>query len=541
MNMSFDCNYQPYSSNRYPVIAGRGMVSTSSALASSAGLEILKAGGNAVDAAIAAAAALTVVEPTSNGIGGDAFAIVWLRDKLYGINGSGRAPMGISIEKVIESGEAKDGKMPDYGWTPVTVPGVPGTWAALSKKFGRLPLSRVLSPAVEYARYGYPVSPVVSTLWQRAVSKYSALPKKGDEYEEWFKTFAPEGRGPAPGETVTLKNHADTLELIGKTEAESFYRGELAERMIADSIAHRGYLRKQDLENFHADWVEPLKVNYRGYEVCEIPPNGQGIVALMALNILKEFEFSGRDSVETCHKQMEAIKMAFADGKRYVTDPAFMKMKPEDLINPRYGADRSREIGKTAKEPLVSSPYGSGTIYLCTADGEGNMVSMIQSNYKGFGSGIVVKGTGISLQNRGRDFSLDPSQENALMPGKRTYHTIIPGFLMKDGKAVGPFGMMGGFMQPQGHVQIVMNLIDFHLNPQMALDAPRWQWTEGKKFIVEPEFPVELARQLRNLGHEVEFAVENYTFGRGQIILRMDNGALIGGTESRADSSIACY
>lgn len=534
--------YQPYPSNRYPVVARKGMVATSSALASAAGLQILQKGGNAVDAAIATAAALTVVEPTSNGIGSDAFAIVWMKDQLYGLNGSGYAPQDISIEKVLEK-DVEDGKMPTFGWTPVTVSGAPASWAALSERFGKLSLLEALEPAIAYARDGYPVAPVTAVMWKRAFNRYSALREKHPEFDEWFATFAPDGRAPEAGEIVTLPNHAATLEEIGRTGAASFYHGALADRIIADCEKHGGYLKKSDYEDYKPMWVDPIRVNYRGYEVCEIPPNGQGIVALMALNILKEFDFapSEKDCTETYHKQFEAMKMAFADGMKYVTDPDYMKVSVKDLLNPAYGLARSKEIGYNAREPEVKEPPKSGTVYLCTADGEGNMVSMIQSNYMGFGSGVVVEGTGISLQNRGRDFSLDPEHYNALMPRKKTYHTIIPGFLMKDGKAVGPFGVMGGYMQPQGHVQVMMNLIDFHMNPQMALDAPRWQWMSGKKFKVESGFPVEAAKQLAARGHEMEIALENYSFGRGQMIIRLDNGTLVGGTESRADSNIACF
>lgn len=538
--MNFSLDDQPYVSNRYPVVAARGMVNTSCPQASAAGLEILRKGGNAIDAAIAAAAALTVVEPTSNGIGSDAFAIVWYQDKLYGLNGSGRAPRSISIEKVLAAG-APDGHMPTHGWTPVMVSGAPKTWAALSERFGRLPLSEVLKPAVSYAREGYPVSPVVARGWAGAFASYSREFAGKPEFDGWFETFAPKGRAPYAGEMVTLPDHADTLEKIGATGADAFYKGELTDKIIAECRQYGGYLTAEDYGDYDVSWVEPARVGYRGYEVCEIPPNGQGIVALMALNILKEFEFSSRADELTFHRQFEAMKLAFADGLHYVTDPSCMTLPYERLILPEYGRMRAREIGEYAKEPAAGTPPKGGTVYFCAADGEGNMISMIQSNYMGFGSGIVVKGTGISLQNRGCDFSLDPSHVNALAPGKKTYHTIIPGFLMKDGKAVGPFGVMGAYMQPQGHVQVIMNLLDFGLNPQMALDAPRWQWIKGRQFLVEPSFDINLARQLARRGHDVRIALHNETFGRGQMIMRMDNGTLVGGTESRADGSIACW
>ncbi|MBR4953485.1 MAG: gamma-glutamyltransferase family protein, partial [Oscillospiraceae bacterium] len=335
--------------------------------------------------------------------------------------------------------------------------------------------------------------------------------------------------------------HANTLEAIGATNADAFYKGEIARKIDADSREFGGYIRYEDLAAYEAKWVEPIRVNYRGYEVCEIPPNGQGIVALMALNILKEFEFKEKDCVDTYHKQLEAIKMAFADAFHYVTDPDHMEMDYQRLLDPAYGAQRAKEMGETAQVYSNAVPPKSGTVYLCCADGEGNMVSFIQSNYMGFGSGIVVRDTGVSLQNRGSDFSLDPAATNSLKPGKRSYHTIIPGFLMKDGKAVGPFGVMGGYMQPQGHLQVVMNYVDFHLDPQQALDAPRWQWMRDNSITVETRFDMEIARLLQQKGHEIRAELSTPSFGRGQMIVRLDNGVLVGGTESRTDSNIACY
>jgi gamma-glutamyltranspeptidase/glutathione hydrolase len=537
-SMDFNCNYQPYTSNRNTHIAKNGMVATSQPLAANAGLDMLKKGGNAVDAAIATAACLTVVEPTSNGIGGDAFALVWIKndERLYGVNGSGFAPNGLSVEVLKEKGLEK---MPVLGWTPVTVPGAPATWAALSKRFGKLPLSVVLEPAIRYAREGYPVTPTLGYYWDRGYKKYKAE-CNSEEYAEWFNTFTFDGRAPEVGEMVRLPNHAKTLEDIAKTDSESFYRGELAEKIDACSRKYGGYLRKEDLAAFQVEWVDPIKVNYKGYDICEIPPSGQGIVALMALNILKGFDFLAKESVDTYHKQFEAIKLAFADGKKYVTDPGYMKYKVEDLLSDNFADQRRQLISDRAQDFKAGIPPSGGTVYLCTADGEGNMVSFIQSNYMGFGSGIVVEGTGIALQNRGADFSLDKGDYNCLMPGKKTYHTIIPGFILKDNKAVGPFGVMGGYMQPQGHLQVVMNLIDFNLNPQMALDAPRWQWTEGNKFTVEPNFPTYLVNALEAFGHEMTIATTTGGFGRGEVIIT--NGeVLFGGTESRTDGSVACY
>ena len=542
MKTTFDPLMQRYPSQRFPIYARGGMVNCSSPLASAAGLAVLCKGGNAMDAAAAAAAALTVVEPTSNGIGSDAFALVWSEreQRLFGLNSSGPAPMRLSAERVREDGMDRDGKMPAHGWTPVTVPGAPMAWAELVRRFGRLTLAEDLAPAVHYAEDGYPCAPNLARLWNKAIGQYQKT-LTGPVFEAWFKTFAPDGKSKEAGDLIRLPDHAATLEEIGRTGAESFYRGAIAGRIDAESRKYGGYLRYEDLAAYEARWVEPIRLNYRGYDVCEIPPNGQGIVALMALNILKEFEFPEKDAVETCHRQLEAIKMAFADAFRYVTDPADMELDWQRLLDPVYGAQRAREMGDRARVWSHGIPPKSGTVYLCCADGEGNMVSYIQSNYMGFGSGIVAEGTGIALQNRGADFSLDPRDANFLKPGKRSYHTIIPGFLMKDGLPVGPFGVMGAYMQPQGHVQVVMNYVDFRLDPQQALDAPRWQWMRDGRIAVETRFDQGLARGLQRRGHELGYEIDTDLFGRGQMIVRLSNGTLVGGTESRTDSNIACF
>lgn len=542
MKSPFDPLAQRYPSQRYPIYARGGMVNCSSPMASAAGLAALKKGGNAVDAAVAAAAALTVTEPTANGIGADAFALVWIEKekRLFGLNSSGPAPMLADAERIRAEGRDREGKMPTHGWTPVTVPGAPKAWAELAGRFGRLSLAEDLAPAVAYAREGFPCAPNLAQTWRAALENYRRN-LKGPEFAAWFRTFAPEGKAPEAGDILRLPHHADTLEEIGRTGAESFYRGELAKRIDVESRKYGGCLRYEDLAAYEARWVEPLRLDYRGYQVCEIPPNGQGIVALMALNILKEFSFSEKDSPETCHRQLEAVKMAFADAFRYVTDPREMEIDCRRLLDPAYGAERAREMTDRAQIWTHGIPPKSGTVYLCCADGEGNMVSYIQSNYNGFGSGIVVDGTGIALQNRGADFSLDPGHANFLRPGKRTYHTIIPGFLMKDGLPVGPFGVMGGYMQPQGHVQVVMNYADFHLDPQQALDAPRWQWMRDGCVTVESRFDPSLARALQRRGHQLSYDLETASFGRGQMIVRLSNGVLVGGTESRTDSNIACF
>ncbi|MBR0355311.1 MAG: gamma-glutamyltransferase family protein [Oscillospiraceae bacterium] len=538
----FDPLAQRWPSQRFPIYARGGMVNCSSPQAAAAGLEILRRGGNAVDAAVAAAAALTVVEPTANGLGSDAFALVWSEKerRLFGLNASGPAPMLATAGRVIADGLAADGKMPQLGWAPVTVPGAVGAWTALNGRFGRFSLADDLAPAVDYAENGYPCAPNLAFVWRRAFESYRRS-LTGAAFAPWFQTFAPEGRAPRAGEIVCLPDHAATLRAIGESRGESFYRGDTAKRIDAASRAGGGYLRFEDLAAYEPLWVEPLRLGYRGCEVCEIPPNGQGIVALLALNILKNFDLRDREDPESCHRQIEAIKMAFADALRVVTDPREMRAAPEELLDPAYGAQLAAKMSGRAQVWTSTLPPKSGTVYLCCADGEGNMVSYIQSNYMGFGSGIVVPGTGVALQNRGADFSLDPAAANVLRPGKRSYHTIIPGFLMKDGAPLGPFGVMGGYMQPQGHVQVVTNLLDFAMDPQQALDAPRWQWMRDGRITVESRFSASLARALERRGHRISIDLDTTSFGRGQIILRQPNGVLVGGTESRTDSNIACF
>ena len=535
---SFHNLSNPYPIKRNATYARNGMVATSQPLASQAGIEILKKGGNAIDAAIATAACLTVVEPTSNGIGGDAFAIVWTKNKLHGLNGSGRSPKSISIEAVKEAGYEK---MPQFGWIPVTVPGVPAAWADLSEKFGKLPFEEVLQPAIMYAEKGFPISATLSRSWQRAYHYFSKH-LKDDYFKHWFETFAPKGRAPKVGEIWGSKGHAATLRSIAKTKSDSFYHGELAEQIVKFSKENDGFLEMEDLAGHRSDWVEPLKVNYRGYDVWELPPNGQGIITLQALNILKGFEFTERESVDTYHKQIEAMKLAFADGFKFITEESKMPITSDQMLSDTYAADRRALIGNVAIEAEPGDFAKGGTIFLCTADKEGNMVSYIQSNYMGFGSGLVVPGTGITLQNRGYDFSLDPNHANVLAGGKKTYHTIIPGFLTKDKEAIGPFGVMGGFMQPQGHLQVLMNTIDFGMNPQTALDAPRWKWLKGNTVEVEHRFYHHIADLLTQKGHDIQYNLDPNRFGWGQIIWRdPETGVLIGGSESRTDGTVATW
>ncbi|GAE36433.1 gamma-glutamyltransferase [Halalkalibacter akibai] len=537
--MSSNAHVYPYESKRNVVYGRKGMVATSQPLAAEAGLDILKQGGNAIDAAIATAACLTVVEPTSNGIGSDCFALVWVNGELHGLNGSGQAPQALSIEAVQQAGYEKE--LPKFGMIPVTVPGTPGAWAELSRKFGKLPLTDVLAPAIKYAEEGFPLSPTLAYYWKRAYEGYSKA-LQGEEFTAWFETFAPNGKVPEVGEMWASPGHAYTLRLIAETNGKAFYEGEIADQIDQFFQKHGGFLRKEDLAAYEPEWVNPISVDYKGYQVWEIPPNGQGLIALEALNILKGFDFPEKESTNTYHKQIEAMKLAFVDGLKYITDAESMSVSVEELLSDEYAEKRRQLIGEEAILPEPGTPQKGGTVYLATADEEGNMVSFIQSNYMGFGSGVVVPGTGIAMQNRGHNFSLDPSHDNALKPGKKTYHTIIPGFLTKGNQAVGPFGVMGGFMQPQGHVQVVMNTIDFNLNPQAALDAPRWMWSEGKKVHVERALPAHIVDELSRKGHVISVEANGGPFGRGQIIWRdPKTGVLAGGTESRTDGHIAVW
>ncbi|MFQ3789095.1 gamma-glutamyltransferase family protein [Halomonas sp. A29] len=532
--MKHDALYYPSASQRMVTFGSRGMVATSQALGAQAGIQVLQQGGNAVDAAIAVAAALTVVEPTSNGLGSDAFAIVWVNGELHGLNASGPAPRAASVEAIRARGHDK---VPEHGVLPVTVPGAPAAWAALSERFGKLPFADLLAPAIALAECGFPISPVVSQMWEEAHADYR--PYGDDVFKPWFDTFAPNGRAPRPGERWTAPDHASTLRAIAATRGQAFYQGELAERIDAFMQEHGGLLCHEDLAAFRPEWVEPISTRYRGHDIWEIPPNGSGLIALQALGILERLGEEGRDPVETLHRRIEATKLGYMDGRHYITERGAMQPSVEQLLADDYLRARAGLIGERALDPKHGNPIKGGTVYLATADGDGNMVSFIQSNYMGFGSGIVIPGTGISLQNRGCSFSLDPEHANVLAPGKRTYHTIIPGFITRNGEAVGPFGVMGGYMQPQGHVQVITAMLEDRLNPQAALDLPRWKWTEGRTVEVEPNFPDHLAQALARRGHQIVKTADSISFGRGQIILR-DNasGVLCGGTEPRTDSAV---
>ncbi len=533
--MNFDATFYPYPSRRTVVYGQKAMVATSHPLAAQAGLTIMQQGGNAIDAAIATAACLTVVEPTSNGLGGDAFATVWTQGSLYGLNSSGPAPQALTEQWVRSQGFDA---MPPHGWAPVTVPGIPGAWAQLASRFGSLPLTVTLEPAIRLAQEGYPVSPTVSFFWQRAYEQYAVM-LTGPEFREWFRVFAPQGRGPKPGEIWRSTDHANTLEEIARSNSESFYRGILAEQIAKFSQTTGGVMTFSDLAAFYPQWVTPLSVVYHDYEVWELPPNGQGLIALMALKMLEGLPCSSE--AERIHQQIECLKLAFADGQKFVADPHYMTVSPDDLLADQYLNSRRKLIGDMAEDREAGSAKPGGTVYLAVADNRGNMVSYIQSNYSGFGSGLVVPNTGIALQNRGHLFTLNPGHPNSLAPGKRPYHTIIPGFLTHHGKPIGPFGVMGGFMQPQGHVQVLSRILAQEMNPQAALDAPRFYWDQGKTVVVEAAMPESVVADLKRRGHQTTVTTGVGLFGRGQIVWRLPSGVLIGATESRADGHVACW
>jgi gamma-glutamyltranspeptidase/glutathione hydrolase len=522
----------PFPQSRRSVIGRRGAIATSQPLAAQAGMSILQQGGSAVDAAIATAAALMVVEPTSNGIGSDAFALLWVDGALHGLNASGAAPAATDAALLRSSGHER---VPDVGWIPVTVPGAVSAWAALHERHGRLPFAALLEPAIELAEEGFPVSPVVARFWARSQRTYQAHMER-PELAGWFTTFVPGGRTPAVGEIVRFPDHGHTLRGIAASGGRSFYEGAIAAQIDDFSRATGGWLRGEDLAAHRPEWVEPIGVGYRGFDVWEIPPNGHGIAALAALQILSGFPSDDlrADDIRSVHLQIEAMKLAFADAFAYVADPRHVPVPITGMLDGSYADQRRGLITDRAGAPGPGTPPRGGTVHLCTADRDGSMVSFIQSNYEGFGSGVVVPGTGIALQNRGANFSLDDAHPNVLAPRKRPYHTIIPGFLTRDGEPIGPFGVMGGFMQPQGHVQVMVRTIDQLLHPQAALDAPRWRWEQGSTLWIEPRVADTTIEGLRRRGHEVQIVREPSAFGRGQIIWRVGE-SLIAGSESRAD------
>ncbi len=539
----FDPMYNPYPSWRNLVYARRAMACTSVPQGAQIGLDIMKGGGNAADAAVAMAAAMPILEPTGNALGSDCFALVWIeRDKkLYGLNASGCSPAALSAEDVRAKGYDS---MPKEGWLPAMVPGAPAGWAELNRRFGTKQLDELFAPAILAAREGVPVAVNVAKQWGRDAKRIAAAMERDPAPHACWKSafLKPDGSPYRAGDLFCWEDCAGTLEELAATGCESFYRGPLMEKIVSFSRETGGYFTEDDFRGYRPEWVEPITADYKGYTVCEMPPNGHGITVLMALNILKGLSLPAeRDCAETYHKIIESIKLAFADAKTYVADPRYMKTKVKDLLSEDYAARRRALITDRALTPEPGDPSCGGTVYLCAADPEGNMVSFIQSNYTTFGAGVAVPGTGVSFQNRGANFSLDPASDNCLAGGKKSYHTIIPGFLLKDGEAVGPFGVMGAFMQPQGHVEVLVNAIDYHLNPQQALDAPRVQWTGGKHIQLERAVPAHVAQKLAEMGHEVEILNDSISMGRGQIIWRTENGLLAGGAEPRCDGTAAAW
>ncbi len=491
-----------------PVMA-RNVVATSQPLAAQAGLSMLYKGGNAVDAAIAAAVALTVVEPTGNGIGSDAFAIVWDGEKLHGINGSGRSPAAWTYERFAHLTE-----MPSLGWDSVTVPGAVSVWVELSKRLGKLPFEDLFEPAIGYARDGFPVTPIIARAWESASKTYRGFP-------DFAAAFLPEGRAPRAGEIFRCESQVETLFEIAATKGESFYRGRLAANIAKCSADHGGAMTREDLQSHKADWVEPVSADYRGYNVHELPPNGQGLAALMALGILRHFNLAEYpvDSADSVHIQVEAMKLAFADIRRHLADPEHMTVDNVEFLDPEYLACRADLIRMDrAAFPVSGIPLGGGTVYLAAADSGGMMVSFIQSNFRGFGSGIVVPGTGISLQNRACGFSLERGHPNRVDGGKRPFHTIIPAFVTRQGQPLMSFGVMGGHMQPQSHVQIITRVFDYGQNPQAACDAPRWSVTEDMQLAVEPGLSPDVLDDLSSRGHRIKTDAPQSLFGGAQLI-----------------------
>lgn len=536
--MNFDFNKYPYPSTRRVIFGRDGMVATSNPYATSAAGKVLLNGGNAIDAALAASITLPVVEPTGNGLGSDMFAIIWYNGKMYGINGSGRSPKNISIEELIRRG-CKE--MPHMGSNVVNTPGLIGGFMKMHEKFATKSLDEIFELAINYAEKGFAVTPQIAYLWSEEVKKYNRAKNSccDMDYDEFFKEFTINGDAPKAGEVFKSQNMANTLREIRDTRGESFYSGNLANKISDEMERLNGFLNADDLKNYAPKYVEPITTNYRGIDVWEIPPNGHGISVLMALNILQDLEIKNRD-YKIYHKIIEAIKLSLTDAKAYVSDPDDMEITVEELLSKDYAQKRRKDIKDFAQIPKTPLVKSSDTVYFATADKYGNMVSMIQSNYAGFGSGVVVPNTGIALNNRVCNFYFKNGLANSLCGGKLPYHTIIPGFLTKEDKALGAFGIMGAFMQPQAHVQVLMNMIDFNLNPQAALDAPRVMWTEGNKIDVECDFSKEFIEGLKSLGHDVNVVKDFKNMGRGQIILR-DGDVYMGATEKRTDSNIFTY
>ena len=520
--MNFD---QPYPSVRSPVCAAN-LVATSQPLAVQAGLDALRQGGNAVDAALAAAIALTVVEPSNNGVGSDAFAILWDGERLFGLNASGRAPAGWTLERF-----SNHKSMPLTGWDAVTVPGAVSAWVALSGRFGRLPFARLFDAAVGYAEEGFQVGPKTAWGWQRAAKALGKFPDFADH-------FLP---APGAGERFRRPQLAASLREIADTQGESFYRGALAERIDAAAKAAGGALRKADLESHQADWVAPIGQDYRQVRLHELPPNGQGLAAQIALGLLAHRESAPLDSAQGAHLEIEAMKIAIRAAFDHFADPQAMRIGASELLDAGSLAQAAASItDRAAPLPPLALPTSRDTVYLTAADASGMMVSFIQSNYYGFGSGIVIPGTGIAMQNRGAGFVLDPSHPNCVGPGKRPYHTIIPGFVTGGGEPLASFGVMGGHMQHQGHVQMVRRLFDHGQNPQAASDAPRWQVYPDFSVGLETGFDPSIATALAARGHQVRFEPREFVFGGAQLIVKTEHG-YVGGSDHRKEGMAAGF
>ena len=521
----------PYPSARLPVF-GRNVVATSHPLASQAGLRMLLRGGNAVDAAIATAAAMAIVEPVSNGLGSDAFCILWDGHQLHGLNASGRAPAAWTPAHFHTKYGADARTPPKRGWDSVTVPGAVSAWMALSERFGSLPFADLLAPAIEIAERGYAVPVVVQQKWAAAAAELAPQPG-------FAEAFLPRGRAPNVGETFRFEAAARTLKLIAETRGEAFYRGEIAAAAAAHSQANGGAMSEADFAGYAPEWVTPLARDYRGHTLHEIPPNGQGIAAQMALGIVSHFDLASLpiDGVASQHLQIEAMKLAFADVYRFVAEPSAMEVTPAQLLDDAYLASRAKLIDpRRAQDFGAGNPVKGGTIYLTAADANGMMVSFIQSNYMGFGSGIVVPGYGLSLQNRGHGFSLDAGSANLVAPGKRPFHTIIPAFLTQAGRPVMSFGVMGGNMQPQGHLQTLVRMLDHGQNPQAACDAPRWRFNAGLEINVEAAMNRTTAQGLAALGHRIDVIDDAYQdFGAGQFIWRLSDDVAADGYVAASD------
>jgi len=513
----------PYPSQRMPVLA-QNIVATSQPLASQAGLRMIQKGGNAVDAAIASAIALAVVEPNNNGLGSDAFAVVWDKKELHGLNASGRSPA--ALPPGFFAGRSS---ISPYGWEPVTVPGAVSAWIELSRRFGLLPFSDLFESALEYAEAGFLVSPITAKRWKEAEKTYKDFPG-------FISAFLPNGEAPKSGEKIVFKNHAQSLKRIMETEGEAFYHGDLAEKIAAYAKATGGWLSMEDMTNHKAVWVEPISQVYHETTLHEIPPNGQGIAALIALGIMKYWDILEYDvdSADSVHLQIEAMKLAYRDTHRYVSDPRTMELGPANLLDPDYLKERAELIDiKKARDPSYGIPQNGGTVYLTTADADGMMVSYIQSNYMGFGSGIVVPDTGIALQNRGYGFTLEEGHPNRISGDKLPYHTIIPAFVTRKGLPVMSFGVMGGAMQPQGHVQMMCRIFDYAQNPQAASDAPRWRVFDHNEVAFEYGFNPGVIEELSQRGHKIHMCgIES--FGGAQLIYKLDDG-YCGASDHRKD------